>query len=276
MVYSFQADSEMVNSVYSQDANYMIETAPNNPQEYCIIYFSSHNIYYPNVENTFEEQIIKKNRFEWFETRISYGCKHIFLRDIKKQWYLRGINKEINSPLCLLEWLKEKTMGYKIITVGSSAGGYASVVYGQLLGAEICISFNGQFELNSLLNTSNKLIDPIVFRESDNPDVRKLYDSLNIISDPYSIYYFYSNRSHSDIKQYEHVKSTGINIFKYETSNHGIPFPKVCLPYVLELSKNKFAMLNNTHNPILFSIQCVGFVNTILGIIKQIAAKNYR
>ena len=114
-------------------------------KDICVVYFSSHNIYYPNTEEVFRKKIIEKDAYEWYSTRIEAGHKHIFIRDIQKQWYIQGINKRINSPEKLLDFLKKECEGYRIITVGSSAGGYAAVLYGSQLGAEKVFSFNGQY-----------------------------------------------------------------------------------------------------------------------------------
>src|SRR5882672_2149619 len=117
----FQADSEIVNAVYREGSNYIIEYNKEVPQEYCILYFSSNNIYYPNEESVFNSHIKQKNRFEWYGTRINKGYKHIFLRDIKKQWYLKGVNAQIDSPDQLLHFLQKETKGYKVIALGSSS-----------------------------------------------------------------------------------------------------------------------------------------------------------
>ena len=58
-----------------------------------------------------------------------------FVRDVYKQWYLKGVNAEIDSIEKLYEFLKAETEGYQIVTVGSSAGGYAAVLFGYLLNA---------------------------------------------------------------------------------------------------------------------------------------------
>ena len=103
----FQVDSKEVEQIYDNSKNYLIEysSGKSNNENYCIIYFSSNDIYYPNNERAFINQIAVKNKFEWYNTRISKGVKHIFVRDIKKQWYLTGINKEINNIDKLFQFL---------------------------------------------------------------------------------------------------------------------------------------------------------------------------
>ena len=119
--YVFQTDSEIVNKVYQKQNNYLIEFDEKGDKEWCAVYFCSNDIYYPNTEEIFRKRIIEKNFFEWYHSRITKASKHIFIRDIFKQWYLAGINQNINTPEKLIEFLKKETEGYKVVTIGSSA-----------------------------------------------------------------------------------------------------------------------------------------------------------
>jgi hypothetical protein len=269
----FQIDSSLVTNAYN-NPNFLIEFDERNQENLCAIYFSSHNIYYPNTEKDFIHNLIKRDKYEWYGSRIVKARKHIFVRDIKKQWYLTGINSRIDSPLALENFLASETKGYKVITVGSSAGGYAAVVYGQRINAERIYCFNGQHELSSLLNISNERINPIIFRNSGDPILRRYFDARNFIIDPGKIFYFYSNKSKWDISQYEHVKDSGINILSFNTHVHGMPFLKCNIPVLLSMEEaalKKYAGKKN--NPILFSFKMVGFYKTIQGLYKQLQGK---
>lgn len=262
--YSFQVDSEIVKSIYQNQENYKIEYSVGIPKEYCIIYFSSNNIYFPNIDQIIHKEIIVKNKFEWYKTRVHYGYKHIFIRDIQKQWYLGGINSRINTPQRLLSFLKKETKGFRIIMIGSSAGGFASVIYGQLLNAEKIYTFNGQFEISSLLNTSSEALDPLIFRNKDNLNLRNWYDTRNFISNPSTIYYFQSINSKWDIDQYDHIKDLKINQIPFKTSNHGVPFLSANLPEVLNFSTLTLNQLTKKiNNPLTFSIKTIGIIRTI-------------
>lgn len=265
--YSFQVDSEIVKSIYQNQENYKIEYSADNPKEYCIVYFSSNNIYFPNIDQVLHKEIIIKNRFEWYKTRIHYGYKHIFIRDIQKQWYLGGINSNINTPQKLLSFLKEETKGFRIIMIGSSAGGFASVLFGQLLNAEKIYSFNGQFEISSLLDTSCEALDPLIFRNKDNVNLRNWYDTRNFISNPSSIYYFQSINSKWDIKQYDHIRDLKINQIPFKTSNHGVPFLSANLPDVINFSTLRLDQLTKKiNNPLIFSIRTIGIIRTVVAL----------
>lgn len=71
----------------------------------------------------------------------------IFVRDIYKTFYVKGINHDVSSIDALLELLEEKTAGYQIVTCGNSAGGYMAVIAGKHLSADRIFSFGGQWEI---------------------------------------------------------------------------------------------------------------------------------
>lgn len=163
--YSFKTDSDIVQKAYKEYPNYLIETnKPVENNKICAIYFTSNDLYYPDNEETFKARVIEKNSFEWYGNRIQKACKHIFVRDVFKQWYLTGVNHTINSPERLLDFFQKETAGYQVITVGSSAGGYAATLYGSLLHATQIMAFNPQFELHSLLSRSTERANPLVHR----------------------------------------------------------------------------------------------------------------
>lgn len=272
--YSFQVDSEVVNYYYENHDNFLIEYSDGVSNEFCSIYFSSNDIYYPNNEQAFNNQLARKNRFEWYNTRLSTCHKHIFIRDVFKQWHLKGINSRINSPEKLLELLLNETSGYKVITVGSSAGGFSAVIFGQLLKATKILSFNGNFEIYTKLKSSTAEKCPFIFRFQNDKNVNKWFDSVNFISDPSTIFYFQSNRSNQDILKYNYIKHLPIHRIQFYTSHHGIPFLKANLPYVLNCSSNQLIKLSRTvHYPILFSLKTIGVYRTITNIISSIHIK---
>jgi hypothetical protein len=270
----FQIDSELVTDVYRHQPNYLVEYDERNPKELCAIYFSSNNIYYPNTEKIFTDAILKKNRFEWYGLRVPGAHKHIFVRDIQKQWYLTGINARVDNPGALADLLAGETRGYTVITVGSSAGGFAAVLFGQLLQAIRTYCFNPQYEVVSLLSSSSEQKDPVLFRNRDNPVLRPYYDIKNFITHPERIYYFYSNKSAWDISQYEHIKDLSINVVSFNTSTHGPPVLKCCMSTLLSLSeKDLKPFTRKPNNPFIFSYRLVGLMTTVRGAYDQLMAR---
>ncbi len=273
----FQADSEEVNKVYHTEPNFLIEHSessngfPNGDLSCCALYFSSNDIYYPNTPESFDNQVVKKNRFEWYGTRVKNCQKHIFLRDIKKQWYLTGINDSINTIEKLEQFLRKETKGYRVVTVGSSAGGFAAVLFGQLLNAHCTFTFNGQFMLSELLKKTSEAIDPIVFREQNNVNINKYFCLRKFIKHPEVIFYFYSVRSTLDIFQYHQISDMAVNAIPFNTSHHGIPFLKSSLKYVLNYTIPQLKRLSKKMQyPLLFSLRIEGLVGTITSIVTQI------
>lgn len=269
--YVFQTDSEIVNKVYQEQNNYLIEFDEKGDKEWCAVYFCSNDIYYPNTEEIFRKRIIEKNFFEWYHSRITKASKHIFIRDIFKQWYLAGINKNINNPEKLIEFLKKETEGYKVVTIGSSAGGYAAILYGSFINTQYTLAFNPQFEIQSLLKRSTETINPMLFRIKD---LRTQYfDIIKFISKGVKIFYFYSNASPWDMEQNDHINKKIPNLYTiaFRTKHHGIPFLKVAIPSVLNLNTDQLIQISyKRQNPIIFTIKMVGIKKTIIGFYKQI------
>ncbi len=270
----FQTDSEIVRKTFEQD-NYLIvydETCAD--KTICAIYFSSNDIYFPNTDEVFRKRIVEKNFYEMYHTRVNGAYKHIFVRDIQKQWYVGGINSRISSPELLLEFLQKETKNYSVITIGSSAGGYAAVLYGSLLSAKRVFSFNGQFEVKSLLKTSTPDIDPLLFRNVASP-LARYFDVKDLINLNVDIYYFSSLGSEWDIKQYNHIK--GIHSVKpilFKTAHHGVPFVKSALPVVINMdSKALDKWVGMRFNSLAFSIKIVGVAETFTSIYKQLIQK---
>lgn len=273
--YVFQVDSEIVQNVYNTQDNYLIsynEECTN--KDTCAIYFSSNDIYFPNTEDVFKNKIIDKNFFEWYGIRIKNVYKHILLRDVHKQWYLSGVNKEINSPESLLKFLINETKGYTIVTVGSSAGGFAAVLYGSKLKAKKAIIFNAQFEIKTLLDSSTSNIDPFIFRYKNLP-VSKYYDIKPFLNKSTDVFYFYSLGSKWDAEQHEHIKDVqSIHVIPFSTNHHGIPFLKSALNVVINLERNKLKkFIKSKNNPIIFTIRMIGLVKTFQGAKKQLLHK---
>lgn len=270
---TFQADSDIVWKVYRNNTNYRIEYNHDcASKDYCAIYFSSNDIYFPNNETIFRKRILEKDFYEWYGSRIEKAYKHIFIRDIFKQWYLTGINIEIDSPEKLLEFLRKETSNMKIITIGSSAGAYAAILYGIQLNAERIMAFNAQFELESSLIKVNEKIYPLVYRLRTT-DRRKYYDLKNIVDiDSPTIYYFHSVASAWDKMEIRHISNCRkINIIRFNTAHHGIPFLKVALKKVLNSDNSELDKYTKRINhPVLFTIKMVGLLKTTSGFISQI------
>lgn len=114
---------EMQEHAYSELGNYKIEHTGEG-RECVAVYFTSNALFFPHDAEHFRHSVLEKDYYEWTRQKIRRATKHIFLRDIFKQWYARGINRHINSIDKLTEWLKQETNNYNsLIFIGSSGGG---------------------------------------------------------------------------------------------------------------------------------------------------------
>lgn len=109
--------------------------------------------------------MVDKDRYEWYNLRVQRASKHIFVRDVYKQWYATGLNKSIPDVDSMLFFFQKECEGYnEIVTVGSSAGGYAAILLGTKLKASVCFSFNAQWELFSSVERNGIIISPKLYK----------------------------------------------------------------------------------------------------------------
>lgn len=254
-----QSDRDMlvcdniVKRVWDEQANLKIEyTKSLDDSRRCAIYFSSNGIYFPNTERTFLETIVKKDRYEWYRTRVKNASKHIFIRDVFKQWYIKGINSKICSQQELLEFLKKETSGYEIITIGSSAGGYASAMFGTYLNASLSLAFSPQISLQKLISESNDRCNPLLYKHASNG----LVNIQGLISGNENLFVFYGINSQIDQEDISLVRNIGINQMLFYEKRHGVPFKSFALPTIINMEKDKLKELCTVvHHPNLFSLR---------------------
>ena len=272
--YIFQIDSSSIKNAF-KSGNYKIEYAVKNDlieNDLCVIYFSSNEIYYPNTKESFEYSILKRDKYEWKRNKFPKAKKHIFLRDLHKQWYLSGINDFLNDPNKVFEFLKNESIGYRVITIGSSAGGYAALLFGSMLKCDRIYAFNAQLNLRITMKNSNHLTDPILFEKVKEKDFEYFFDLSNFLNNKTDNYYFQSCNSKMDVEQFDGINKKAQNTLKtirFQTSNHGFPFLRINLLSVLSFDKFKIdSLVNKKFHPILFSISLIGIFQTVIFVFK--------
>ena len=263
----------IVQDWWCKEPNYLIEYDEGvEDKSYCAIYFCSNDIWFPHTEEIFKKRIVNQNFFEWYKCRVKKACKHIFVRDVFKQWYLTGINGDINSQDKLYEWLLSETSGYKTITIGSSAGGYAASLFGSRLKSEKVICFNAQFSLKNVASNSSLQNNPVVYsmiKECGfDADIVKFFDAKA------TIFYVLSNKSEIDLWQSQFVKNhPSVHAIEFTSRKHGIPFLKVALSGFINLDVKKLETLSKKkYSPIWFTISMVGLFKTMKGFVEQVVS----
>ena len=85
--------------------------------------------------------------FEFFSLTEGMPVKRVFVRDLRQAWYHRGVPRHggtITAVAADLERLIERQGVDRLVIAGTSAGGYAALLFGTLLGAETVLSFGPQ------------------------------------------------------------------------------------------------------------------------------------
>lgn len=230
----WDSHNEIVLQAYQGDNYQCFDTGVES--DICYILFSSNGLYYPNTREVFEEQILKKDRYEWKwvvqNSQIpKCAARIIYVRDIYKEWYSRGINSKINSIEKTLEFLKALTEGYRVITVGSSAGGYMAVLSAIKLNAEYCINFSGQYLIGA--------------------DLGNPFYNLTDMLDDYKgkIFYFVPARCDNDKEQYRLVEEKKcVKIFFFNESKHASTMLIGNMSYIINMTEEKLLQLHGKYS----------------------------
>lgn len=215
--------------VYEKNNFIIEETVPDDiweSKKICAIYCSSSGLYFPNTLDEFVKAFIDRDdKYELMNHKLRRASKHIYIRDIVKEFYIWGINKRINSMDKLIEWLSVETKGYDVYTFGSSGGGYAAAIIGATLNAKFCYCFSGFFDLNII----DKEAWPLVDEQKYNQEIFKYYRLEPFIQKSSCLFfYFYPENLKGDVAQAKCVEACeNVIKFPFATKIHGIPWGNI-------------------------------------------------
>ena len=92
--------------------------------------------------------------FEFFNLTRGFPVKKIFIRDLKQVWYACGVpelGNSIEEVAASLAQYRDREGVKKVILVGNSMGGYAALLFGWLIQADIVHAFCPQTYINQKL-----------------------------------------------------------------------------------------------------------------------------
>ena len=244
--------------------NYKIVMHPEANNMECVLYFSSNEVWFPNTEEVFRTAVMEKDRYEWAAKPYRVGKKNIYIRDIYKSWYVRGINERIDSVDALLSWLKEETEGYEVVSVGSASGGYMAVIAGVFLHAKIVYAFSPQF---SLYHPAYYDKNPFLQKYREDGEREKYYDLSSMVNESDTpVVYIYPDGWREDAFQAEKIKERE-NLIKWglHHKHHGIVVYKCNLERLLntELGELKELAKSGSKHPFFLSCRISGFGKTV-------------
>jgi acetyl esterase/lipase len=85
--------------------------------------------------------------FEFSTLTESMPAKRLFVRDLRQAWYHRGLTRRSKTLLESVDVVREIVASEapeRLVMTGNSAGGYAALVFGTLLGADLVLAFSPQ------------------------------------------------------------------------------------------------------------------------------------
>lgn len=150
----------------------------------------------------------KLGRFEFYNFLKKNFNKNIdlcFYQDMKNIWYHQGIQNISNNIEDTVKYLKKITKKYiKVIFMGISSGGYASILFGSLCEIDYVIAIIPQVILKNPINKKYKNLKKII-----HPKTKYiLFGNSEIIS----------RRDLHSIKYCHYLKNL-INVYIFEEKN---------------------------------------------------------
>ena len=258
-IFSLSSENPYINSIY-QTPNYkVIPGLADN--DICVIFFSGNALYYPNTVDSFRRTIIYKDRYEWASVAskmIEYVSKIILVRDVKKSWYVDGINQECNSIDKVVKLLEPEIKGYRLFVYGNSAGGYMAMLAGTMLHAERIYNWGGQTDLYLKEETvhSTEFID-----RANNILGKNKYFSIKeyIQNTDSTIFSFYSGKNTSDAASANIIGNLpSVYTFLYDSDQHGKGFEREVYINLLFVNQEKLIELNDKYKENLVLPETLG------------------
>lgn len=240
-------NNSQVNNIYMDNNYKIIINNDKNSVDCTVVYCSSNGIYFPNTLDTFINAIVSNDRYEWSKksNQLKNARKSIFIRDIYKQWYLKGVNEEINDLDKLIEFIQKEDTEDRLILVGTSSGGYVATLIGAKLNADMVFNFSGQLTLETVLNEGkDNIVNNLQY------DWKHYYNLSSMLENTSAdIFYFVCGNSAVDK---EHIliseKYPSVKRFVFSCDTHGIPFPHICLKYLFLFKKDKLSSLSEFYS----------------------------
>jgi hypothetical protein len=144
--------------------------------------------------------------FEFSTLTETMPAKRLFVRDLRQAWYHQGVPRHGRTLLEFAESLRELVASYdidRLVATGNSAGGYAALVFGSLLQADVVLAFAPQtvLELDVLAEMDDhswderlEPLDAAGALDRDWTDLRRALPNARRGDTRYEIYYADSHR----------------------------------------------------------------------------------
>lgn len=249
----------------------------------CIIFCSSNGLW-DYSEESFVRDIMEHDKYEWdniakhrvIEDRFG---RIVFLRDVRLNFYVDGINSSVNSIDELINMIRPLTKDYELTTVGCSSGGYLAMILGMSLNAKKVFSFGGQIDLTVWGGAGNKLHFSdftALYSRRNKSSYAKWFSLQNIVQQSKTkVYHFYGGKCQADIIQASIMNSHN-NIFRFpiNSNEHGTVVWGFCIPYLITANEEKLIAFSERNKGKLIENIVIAFTFAGLGVtIKTLVGK---
>ena len=249
----------------------------------CYLFFSSTGI----VNSTrSKEWVIEHDYYEFINVAqskrfLDRASKMVFLRDLTGNFYINGINSDIDSVDKIISFLRNETVGYDVIAVGVSGGGYLAMISAALLPNVVRVyMFGALFNIGSWKGShlQYSFADTDVFKMNLSIPEKAKYFNLFLMLKNFSrsnldIYYFYGNKSECDLGLVSEIKENGmakiVSFVGVDTAKHGGELSYYDYVSLLSKSPYKKLLFKECYSKLCLSIKLQGLFGYITNRIKN-------
>ncbi len=175
-----------------------------------------------------KNKIASFNFYRLFENDKSFD--KLFIRDVKREFYLTGLKnstKNISETINLIDELTSVKSYRKKVAIGSSAGGFAAILFGNLLNFSKVIAFNPQTviseEKETVLNdftTLDGLCKKLRVQNTSDTLYQKCLNLKNLMPFKTKVDLHFSNLSIVDRNFAKFIEHKNCKLIPYQSSSH--------------------------------------------------------
>jgi len=162
---------------------------------------------------------------EFLKTFTKKNINTVFVKDFHQCWYQKGLLGLSNDIQQTVEVIKERIPEHQenIYTIGTSAGGFAAILFGVLLNADKIVAFGPQTILTEEIFQNYKSLDSRfqdIDLESKFSDLKQVLETSEYSS---SIYIHFAANHADDKAAAERLANLkNVHLYPWETEIHNI------------------------------------------------------
>lgn len=163
--------------------------------------------------------------FEFFNLTNDLDVNKIYLRDLEQTWYhsgISGISHNIDGTASYLQRSIKDSGADQVVVVGNSMGGYAALIFGILIKADVIHAFSPHTSLKNpkLVRKKSKLLHVHINYSKKYFDVKRIIKSHKGLG-VFNIYF--DSRNEIDAKHAKHLKRIkNVTLHTYNEGMHNI------------------------------------------------------